>query len=221
MNHLAQIWQNTWNDVGGAAPKGWLAQVLDAWDEPHRHYHNRRHLEECLAAFQPVRSQCRHPGEVALALWFHDAVYNTHSNTNEADSADLAERAMFEAGLTGPVVGRVRHLILSSAHANTLATGDEAVMRDVDVLVLGADAERYSQYQQGVREEFSWVPEPVFKEGRSRVLQSFLGKPRIYLLPEFYDRYELSARRNLQRELKVLNKGNGKGWLANFMKSFS
>jgi predicted metal-dependent HD superfamily phosphohydrolase len=215
MNSLAQHWQATWNELGTSAPRGWLDQVLQAWDEPHRHYHNRQHLEDCLSAFHPVRGRCRHAGEVALALWFHDIVYDTHSSTNEADSADEAERALFEAGLSGPVVGRVRALILATAHVGGPATTDESILRDVDVLVLGASPERYARYEQGIRQEYDWVPEAVFRQGRSKVLNSFLQQPRIFQLPEFHDRFEAAARRNLSRELRSLTKGQG--WLSMLM----
>ena len=218
MTHLTKTWQGTWNALGASPPRGWMQQVLEAWDEPHRHYHNRQHLEDCLETFDTVRSHCRHPAEVALALWFHDMVYDTHSSTNEADSADLAERALFEAGITGPALGRVRSLILASGHVGGPMTPDEAVLRDVDIRILGADPKRYAEYERGIRAEYAWVPEDVFKEGRCKVLDSFLTQARIYQLPEFRGRYEAAARRNLQRELKTLQKG--KSWLTAFMGSF-
>ncbi|HET7670229.1 MAG TPA: hypothetical protein VFK84_07465, partial [Burkholderiales bacterium] len=40
------------------------------YGEPHRAYHTQ-HLEECFALFDQTSPQ--HPGEVLLALWFHDA----------------------------------------------------------------------------------------------------------------------------------------------------
>lgn len=218
MNPLPQLWQQTWNELGGHPPKGWLNHVLEAWDEPHRHYHTRHHLEDCLVALQPVRQRCRHPGEVALAVWFHDVVYDTHSATNEADSADLAEQALFEAGLTGPVVGRVRSLILATGHVGGPATTDEAVLCDIDVLVLGSDPERYRQYQQGIRQEYGWVPETVFKEGRSKVLEAFLEQPKIYRSPDYQERFETPARRNLQRELKGLKRGTR--WFTGLLNGF-
>ncbi|RZU48064.1 putative metal-dependent HD superfamily phosphohydrolase [Fluviicoccus keumensis] len=219
MTLLARHWQQTWNELGASPPRGWMQQVLDAWDEPHRHYHSRDHLEACLQAFEPVSRHCRHPGEVALALWFHDVVYDTHSSTNEADSADLAERAMFEAGITGPMVGRIRSLILSSGHVGGPATSDEAVLRDIDILVLGAAPEHYAHYQQGIRAEYHWVPEETFREGRRKVLDNFLRQDRIYQLPEFHGRFEAAARRNLQRELRSLTQG--KSWFSSLLQSFS
>ncbi len=219
MSYLAQNWQSTWRELGASAPKGWLDQVLESWDEPHRHYHTRAHLENCLGAFEPVRRHCRHPAEVSLALWFHDVVYDTHSTNSEADSADLAERALFEAGITGPLVGRVRALILATRHVGGPVTQDEAILRDVDVLILGAEPTVYQQYEQGIRREYGWVPDEIFKDGRRQVLTNFLEQPRIYHLSEFQERYESVARRNLNRELKTLSK-SGRSWLQGIMPDY-
>ena len=46
--------------------------LLARYSEPRRRYHTLQHLAECFAAF-----------DVELALWFHDAIYNTRRSDNE------------------------------------------------------------------------------------------------------------------------------------------
>ena len=90
MNTLSTSWNRAWRDLRLAAPDPAVLEALVArWAEPHRRYHTLEHLRECLALFDEHRAQARHPGEVALAVWFHDAVYDTsrsEEHTSELQS---------------------------------------------------------------------------------------------------------------------------------------
>src|SRR5258707_14163475 len=86
-----------------AAPWELLAS---RYSEPHRAYHTLRHIEHCLDEFEAVRQEARDPVAVEMALWYHDAVYDTRRRDNEELSAILAERTSAAAGLGPPVGGR-------------------------------------------------------------------------------------------------------------------
>jgi predicted metal-dependent HD superfamily phosphohydrolase len=45
------------------------------------------------------------------------------------------------------------------------------------------------------------VPDDVFNEKRQEILRHFLDRPRIFITPEFFDRYEKRARANLTESL--------------------
>ena len=81
-------WQRAWASLGLSAPEGLMQRLMDAWAEPQRHYHSLQHLRECLALLEPALDLAQHPGEVELALWFHDAVYDPQGKDNESRSAD-------------------------------------------------------------------------------------------------------------------------------------
>ena len=96
---LERWWRTTWADLGLPAPDASVrADVFARYAEPHRAYHTARHLEECAAQFEPVRSLAHDPGAVQLALWFHDAIYDTGSAHNEDESAEWAVRVLADAG---------------------------------------------------------------------------------------------------------------------------
>ena len=55
-----------------------------------------------------------------------------------------------------------------------------------------------------IRQEYAWVPEEDYRQGRARILRGFLERPRIYRTAEMFERAEDRARQNLRRELESL-----------------
>lgn len=177
--------------------------VLARYAEPHRKYHTLRHLDECFERLERVRMRAEHPGEVDLALWYHDAVYDPRASDNEARSADLAVGAMERARLTERVRDRVRVLIMATRHDALPLPGDAALLVDVDLGILAAASVRFDEYEDQIRAEYAWVPEPIFRSMRREVLLGFVGRDQIFVSGEF-DEDERGARENLARSIARL-----------------
>lgn len=94
----AATWAAAWSSLGRPAPAGLQAELMTAWSEPQRHYQDQRHLRECLALWTWWRKHSPHAGEVVLALWFHDAIYDPQAGSNELNSAAWAARSLVRAG---------------------------------------------------------------------------------------------------------------------------
>jgi predicted metal-dependent HD superfamily phosphohydrolase len=71
-------------------------------------------------------------------------------------------------------------------------------------MVLGKPEKEFDAYEVGIRKEYDWVPLADFCTGRSKILQSFINRPSIYLTEIFRDKYESAARKNLERSIKRL-----------------
>lgn len=59
-----------------------------------------------------------------------------------------------------------------------------------------------------IREEFFWASNEVYKEGRKKFLERFLDtekRPSIYCTEFFKQRYESSARKNLEASITELS----------------
>ena len=95
---------------GNAPPVEAYDGLLRRYDERHRAYHTRQHLNECLAFLDGVRSLCEEPDEVAAALWFHDAIYAPRRTDNEARSAELLVKVSSAAGVFHARVARLHAL---------------------------------------------------------------------------------------------------------------
>lgn len=197
-------WQTGWRDLGCETPGGEpFEALLSAYAEPHRQYHSQQHLAECLKAFEKVRHLAQRPGEVALALWFHDAVYDTQASDNERRSADWANRTLAQAGAPGDVAQRVDTLIMATCHSALPETPDAQLLVDIDLGILGAPATRFDEYERQVRAEYSFVPSWLFKRKRRSILKGFLARPTLYSTAHFQALLEDRARANLQRSLRA------------------
>ena len=201
---LRPHWDAAWSDIGVAPRADLYGEVAGRYLDTGRAYHTLRHLQECFALFETARSLCPHPGEVGLALWFHDAIYNPRSRESEALSGALAEKLLKEAGASAEVVERVRELILATRHEAIPQSEDARILVDIDLSILAADPARFDEYEAQVRKEYAHVPELLFRMGRAKILQGFLARPSIYSTRELRDRFEACARANLQLSLARL-----------------
>lgn len=175
-----------------------------AYTQKHRHYHTEEHIRHCLAEFDKVRSIAEHPAEIELALWFHDAIYKTRASDNEEKSAAWALGFLDKNDAHTSVRDRVYDLIMATEHDAPAATPDAQLLIDVDLAILGADVTTYERFEENVRKEYRWVPGPMFRPARTRILQSFLDRERIYATAPFHDRLETAARKNLSNALRAL-----------------
>lgn len=204
MNDLFPAWRSAWALAGLAEPPRTVFESLcRAYAEPQRRYHTLQHLRECLAQAGEIERLADHPGEVLIALWFHDAVYDTHARGNEAASADWARDIVAAAG-SREAADRVHALVMATEHHAVPATRDAQVLVDVDLSILGAESARFDEYEHQVREEYRHVPELLFRTKRRSVLQGFLARPRLYNTEAYVNRLEDRARENLRRSIEKL-----------------
>lgn len=175
-----------------------------AYAEPHRHYHTGRHVDACLRHLDRGAEQAERPLEVELALWFHDAVYQPFSCDNEKKSAEWAEAFLMRNAAPRETADRVRRLIMATEHDAPPGAGDESLIVDVDLAILGADPETFAAFETAVRKEYWMVPGFLYRRKRKEILKGFLDRSRIYHNEPYRSELEPRARRNLSRALRRL-----------------
>ncbi|KWT74164.1 MULTISPECIES: N-methyl-D-aspartate receptor NMDAR2C subunit [unclassified Variovorax] len=195
-------WADAWDALGVEAPGAALLDALLAhYGEPHRAYHTLQHLDECLEGLALERSHAKRPAEIALALWFHDAIYDVHRHDNEERSADWAQQALRDAGADADAAQRVHALVIATRHQAQPEEADAQLLVDLDLSILGALAPRFAEYEQQIRIEYAHVPPEVFEPRRRQILGSFLARDPLYLTPSIRARLEVQARFNLRRAI--------------------
>lgn len=134
--------------------------LLKAWDEPHRTFHTREHLRDCLFHLEQERwgglIDTVGRARLSLALWFHDAVFDVRAADNEEKSAAWAAQSLALLDLAPEHIEVVRHLILSTKLSSKRTDSAlEAWMHDLDLHVYGTSFARFAQYTQDVRKEMA------------------------------------------------------------------
>ncbi|RDZ28229.1 HD domain-containing protein [Lysobacter silvisoli] len=187
-------------------PEQWQA-LQAAYAQPPRAYHNFEHVREVLRHYGEVAAGpgWRQPAEVALAVLYHDAIYEAGRRDNEARSAQLAAehiaRYLPHAGID---VARVRELIELTARHGQIGRDqvdeETALFLDGDMAILGAEPAAFDAYDRGIASEYrGHVPGPLFRLNRRRFLKALLKRERIYLSEHYHARYDAAARNNLRR----------------------
>jgi predicted metal-dependent HD superfamily phosphohydrolase len=180
-------------------------ELLTAWDRTG--YHDLRHLEEVLDRLD-VLAAAGAPFDrtvVALAAWFHDAVYDGAADDEER-SARWAERALPPA--CAEEVARLVRTTIEHRPAADDPAG--AVLSDADLGILAAPRGRYDAYVAGVRADFAHVGDHDFRAGRAAVLRDLVSRTHLFATPHARERWEDAARANLRRELAGLEDLSGR-----------
>ncbi|GAA2976706.1 hypothetical protein JCM13580A_29240 [Streptomyces drozdowiczii] len=212
---MAQALRTRWQDAllaaragaEGPDPLPYADNLLGRWAEPQRKYHTTAHLAAVLDRIDTLAGHAADADAVRLAAWFHDAVYRPDRSENEERSAVLAERALPEAGVSEAVTGEVARLVrLTVTHDPAAGDTNGEVLCDADLAILAAPPKEYAEYAARVREEYGFVPEEAFREGRAAVLRQLLGLPRLFRTPYGTAAWEPKARQNLLTELELLSR---------------
>jgi predicted metal-dependent HD superfamily phosphohydrolase len=175
------------------------AVLLAAWSQPHRRYHDPRHLSECLQAATVLEAGT----DERLALWFHDAVHTNAPGDDEAASAALAGQLLAPVLPSERLAEVVRLVLLTRHHRPELGDTRGAVVCDADLWVLGAGARRYAESVHDLRAELA-VTDRAWTSRRTAQLVERLSRP-IYHTRLGAAR-ELRARVNLTAELDELGR---------------
>ena len=187
------------------------ADLLSRWADPARRYHTTTHLVEMFWALEELEERHeiddRQCSLARLAAWFHDAVYDPAAGqgSNEADSATLARKTLRQLSLSDGDVDAVDRLVrLTARHDADAAEPLDAAFHDADLWILSAATERFDEYCDQVRQEYSHVPDAAYRKGRIAILGPLLHRDRIYRTSHALHSWETPARINLGRELTRL-----------------
>ncbi|MEM7592390.1 MAG: hypothetical protein AAF383_12855 [Cyanobacteria bacterium P01_A01_bin.83] len=182
-----------------------FANLIKAYSDQKRHYHNLYHLQHILDSLTEVQGLIVHFPALQLCAWFHDYIYDPQAIDNEMESAIAAEKILSKLRVNFDTLRLVQQIILSTRkHEPFLEETDNLIFLDVDLSILGTSPDKYLAYSQAIRQEYSHLSDRDYRTGRQQILTQFLLKDRIYYTDYFYQKLEFSARENLQTEINNL-----------------
>ena len=181
------------------------------YGESQRAYHTLSHIEQLLVQFDSIKHNLSEPHIVALALYYHDVIYNPTRADNEQKSAEYAVGALSSylspeqcQDIYALIMMTANHQIdesIDSVEYSSVKYSDAAYLLDMDLSILGAPWPTYEQYAQAIRQEYAHVADDNYRDGRTAVLQGLLAHPKLYLTDYYYSQLEAQARDNIKREL--------------------
>jgi predicted metal-dependent HD superfamily phosphohydrolase len=181
-------------------------KLSSLYSEPGRAYHNLSHIKSLLSSAWRIRQTLVDYNSVRLAIWFHDAIYDTRRKDNEELSAELAQSSLRPLHVPEATIDSVRHMILATKHhASDENTPDLEAFLDLDLSILGSDQRLYRQYSAAIRTEYAWVPDLLYRQGRASVLLRFLDMEWIFQTADTRARLEAQAKINLAEEIAILD----------------
>lgn len=215
MNLHATVESQWWSSCAALAVSAedgqrWWNRLGNLYGAPERHYHTLRHIGHMLQQLDqyrhaiPLERGCE--SALGLAAIFHDAVYDSRSQSNEEDSAIMAQAFLSEAKASSAIIDVIGRLILCT-RKHTLDHSIEAIsglFLDCDLSILAAPPDEYDLYAKQIRLEYNQYDDQEYRAGRARVLESFVSRPKIFFTPQIAHQLEAHARSNLHRELLQL-----------------
>ncbi len=183
----------------GAEVYAQLTRLLGA---SYRRYHTLEHIHDCLRRLDRVASLLDDPDAVELGLWFHDAIYEMDSGTNEQQSAELFEK--LAKGADPAFRRRVCGLIMATRHRGGERNHDRRYMVDIDLAGFGASWDEFMRNGVLLREESPKKSDTQYHSGQVSFLQRLQRRRHFFATEYFRDRYEAKARANLRRLLEDL-----------------
>ena len=179
--------------------------LKERYSEKSRFYHNLSHVKTLLDLLESLDNNAQDHNAIRFSIWFHDVVYDTKANDNEAESARLASQLMSKLHVDVETMEVVNSLILATKdHSGNNLSEDNKLFLDMDLAILGMREEIYKKYSRAIREEYFWVPELIYRRERRKILKSFLAREGIYFTDEMKKRFEEQARKNINGEINSL-----------------
>lgn len=197
-------WFDLWLRIGcsGRHAVDIYEELVERYSSPYRVYHTLKHINDTINELNVARRFALNSDTIEMALWFHDAVLDPLENDNEERSAELLMSVIY---LPDGFKKIVANLILATKHDKMPDDFDGQFIADIDLSILGQSEEKFDEYEAGIKKEYSFVSEEVFKSERIKILSHFANRSSIYYSRFFSDRYELAAHRNLERVIKKLS----------------
>ena len=187
-----------------------INKIISNYKQPNRGYHGIKHILDMLQSFDMFlyesnqHIQIKNPNEFRFAILMHDYI---NGEADEVEKSKLKAKEFLHK--ISPIYNTsyVEALIQATDYSkNQHLTFDQQLMQDIDVEILGKTPEEYIRYSKEIRAQYSNYSDEIYNPARIKVLKSFLNKNSIYNTEYYKNKYETSARINIEREIEALEK---------------
>ena len=140
------------------------SSVLSRYKEPHRYYHNWKHIEDMLKWLIVNKIEDK---SIFLATIFHDIVYDPKLKDNEEKSAELFKELWKGDGHTCKEV--VQMILDTKTHQPT--SKKSVLLCQADLNIFDKPLNEIIEYDKQIFKEYQFVDWNKYREGRLEVLK--------------------------------------------------
>lgn len=165
-------------------------EIEKKYNSKNRYYHNLFHLENMICELKNINDFINDFDTLLFSVFYHDIIYKPTAKDNEEKSAEIAKSRLEKLSVLPEDIEKVSDQILATKSHNTSTNTDTNFLIDADLSILGKTWGEYEKYIGQIRKEYSIYPDFLYKPGRKKVLQHFLGFDEIYKTDLFRNQYE-------------------------------
>ncbi|XP_037954100.1 uncharacterized protein LOC119684195 [Teleopsis dalmanni] len=203
---MESIWHRacTHYDVPEDVAKTWYTRIRERLNQiqPTRAYHNWNEMmlrkEEHLESCKP---------NIVLAAFFQYFAYDGNRSCvreNCAAFKDFCTDAMLEDETSKAHVLKLLGDKAIECELDASIEDDANILQDLDLIILGAPSDVYKSYSQLLRREYFHMNDESYRLMRLKVLETLLKIPNIFSTEEYQNKYEETARINIEEEISTL-----------------
>ena len=187
------------------------AMLTTLLTQPHRHYHNINHVNDCLTEFYTYEAAAANLtyGEadaLIYSIWYHDSIYNPYAPAgyNEKQSADLFYQKHKQNGdiahtIVGSIAKTAKHTITQPE-----LFGITQLLLDIDLSGLGKPMRIFAKNSFNIRQEYYNTTDEDVIKGRLAFFEKLNKRESFYYTDYFRELYHDTAKQNVALEIEAL-----------------
>lgn len=176
--------------------------------EPHRFYHNKKHIEFMINKLSKVNISHNDKIAIYIAILFHDVIYNP-KDRDENNVIKSSELFIFwyekniELFYHLQIKELINQLILSTInhkptkYFSTKFVDIANIFLDLDLMILASNKKQYDKYKNNIFKEYSHFERKELLKGRLDFICKMLDVESIF---KYFINLNQLAKNNLMRE---------------------
>lgn len=212
-DYIAREFVKAFPEDGVNLEETWL-EVLQAYTEKEREYHNLKHIYDLLTKLHDYQNDYTYSHTslstpdanlVRLAIIFHDFVYVVGSTTNEEDSVVKCSELLKKCKISDRNLEEINKLIMSTKLFTNKKIEDlsesEKLISDIDLSGFSLPWLKFLAQNKLIASEF--MPDGVTISGIEKQIKFLekLSSQTIYKTALYIDCYEHIAQANIKKEI--------------------
>jgi predicted metal-dependent HD superfamily phosphohydrolase len=198
------------------AAKDVMADILQEYTMSYRHYHNMLHINDCQTELDLLDLDDVEKAIISFAIYEHDIVILPSSYISDVDyemeklSGYRCMHDCYRLGVETQIAEEIMSLINATAlssqnNVDFLTSTKKKIIADIDISIFGKDFDYVmDRMERGVRQEYFYVTDEVYKRERIKILNQLLANGFVYHTPYFRDKYNQKAIVNIKQLIVYL-----------------